>query len=192
MPSRNKRIASIIGIVAVILILVAAAFIFLPKTGSNDAQTPMKNYFNEEYGFTFDYPEGYLLSEQDLEGSAQRKRHVITLIREEDSPAPKDGEGPPAITIMIVQNNLDKQTTRQWVEGSADSNFKQSPDQGTAEVKVGGISGLVYRWDGLYQGETSAVATPNWIYAFSVTFHNEDEDIVADYRKVINSVAYAR
>lgn len=181
----------IIAILAVIL--VAGAYFMLGGSGgANDAPVPMKNYFNEEYGFTFDYPEGYLLSERDLEGSAQRKRHVITLIREEDSPAPVDGEGPPAITIQITQNNLDKQTTRQWVEGSADSNFKLSPDQGTATVKVGGMDGLVYRWDGLYAGETTAVATSKWVYAFSVTFQNEDDDIVADYRKVINSVAYER
>lgn len=177
----------------VIVLLIGAALVLFGGSASNTGEAvPMKSYFNEEYGITFDYPEGYLLSEQDLEGGAQRKRHVVTLIREEDSPAPKDGEGPPAITIMMVQNNLDGLTTREWVEGSADSNFKQSPDQGTAEVKVGGVSGLVYRWDGLYQGETSAVATSKWVYAFSVTFQNEDDDIVADYRKVVNSVAYAR
>jgi len=178
--------------IALLVLLGVGVFFMLGRESTPSGPKPMKNYFNQEYGITFDYPEGYLLSEQDLDGSAQRKRHVITLIREEDSPAPKDGEGPPAISIMIVQNNLDKQTTRQWVEGSADSNFKQSPDQGTAEVKVGGVSGLVYRWDGLYQGETTAVATPKWIYAFSVTFNKEDDDIVADYRSIINSVAYAR
>lgn len=192
MPSLKKLGTIIIAIVVLVLIAIAAIFTLGGKSDGNGAQVPMKNYFNEEYGFTFDYPEGYLLSEHDLDGSAQRKHHVITLIREEDSPAPKDGEGPPAITIMVIQNNLDKQTTRQWVEGSADSNFKQSPDQGTATVKVGGVDGLVYRWDGLYAGETTAVATANWIYAFSVTFQKEDDDIVADYRKVVNSVAYAR
>jgi hypothetical protein len=181
-------------IVGIVIIVAIAGIAFMMRGGSQNAgeAVPMKNYFNEEYGFTFDYPEGYLLSEHDLEGSAQRKRHVITLIREEDSPAPKDGEGPPAITIQITQNNLDKLTTRQWVEGSADSNFKQSPDQGTASVKVGGMDGLVYRWDGLYQGETTAVATSKWVYAFSVTFNNEDDDIIADYRRIVNSVAYER
>lgn len=182
----------VIILVVVLVLLGLGAYFMMSGTGASDSPKPTKNYFNAEYGITFDYPEGYMVSEQDLDGSAQRKRHVITLIREEDSPAPTQGEGPPAITIQIQQNNLDKQTTRQWVESSTDSNFKQSPDQGTAEIKIGGMSGLVYRWDGLYAGETSAVATPKWVYAFSVTFQNEDDEIVSDYRTVINSVAYAR
>lgn len=187
---KGKRIGLIAVLILVLLAL--AAFFMFRGGGAQSGPKPTKNYFNEEYGITFDYPEGYLLSERDLDGSAQRKRHVVTLIREEDAPAPTDGEGPPAITLMLVQNNIDKQTTRQWVEGSADSNFKQSPDQGTASVKVGGMDGLVYRWDGLYQGETTAAAGSKWIYAFSVTFENEDDEIVADYRTVINSFAYSR
>jgi hypothetical protein len=187
--SRNKIL---IGGAIVAVLVVAAIFMFGGSSSNTGEAVPMKNYFNEEYGITFDYPEGYVIAERDLEGSAQRKRHVITLISEDDAPAPTDGEGPPAITLMLVQNNIDKQTTRAWVEGSADSNFKQSPDQGTASVKVGGMDGLVYRWDGLYQGETTAAAGNKWIYAFSVTFENEDDDIVADYRKVINSFAYSR
>lgn len=191
MPIRSQR-GVLISIVLVLIILAGVAFFMRGGTQGVNEQVPVKSYFHEEFGITFDYPDGYTISEYDLEGSAARKRHLITLVRNEDLPAPEGGEGPPAISIMIVQNDLDRLTTRQWVEGSADSNFKLSPDQGTAEVNVGGLPGIVYRWDGLYQGETTAVATPKWVYAFSVTFLNEDDRIVADYRAIINSVAYAR
>jgi len=181
-----------VGLGILAILIVAGMFLFGGSSSNTGEAVPMKNYFNEEYGITFDYPENYVIAERDLEGSAQRKRHVITLVDEKDAPAPTDGEGPTAITLMLVQNNLDKQSTRQWVEGSDDSNFKLSPDKGTAEVKIGGMNGLVYRWDGLYQGETTVAAGTKWIYAFSVTFDSESDDIVSDYRKVINSFAYSR
>lgn len=187
--NRNKIFVGL-GILAILV--VAAMFFFGGNSSNTGDAVPMKNYFNEEFGITFDYPENYVIAERDLEGSAQRKRHMITLIDEKDSPAPEGGEGPKAITLLLVQNNLDKQTTKQWVEGSEESNFKLSPDKGTAEVKIGGMNGLVYRWDGLYQGETTVAAGGKWIYAFSVTFDKEDDQIVSDYRKVINSFAYSR
>ncbi len=191
MPQSSRVLR--IGAIAVVLIVVGLAYLFVQRDGATaGAQKPMQTYVSSEYGITFDYPVGYELSERDLEGSAERKRHAITLVRSEDLPLPENGEGPPSIAIVFVQNNLDGLTTREWVEGSADSNFKQSPDQGTAEVKVGGRDGLVYRWDGLYHGETTAVASSKWIYAFSVSFEAEDDEIVSDYHTILNSVAYSR
>lgn len=192
MFKKMNRSKIFIGLGILAILIVAGIFFFGGNSSNTGEAVPMKNYFNEEYGITFDYPENYVIAERDLEGSAQRKRHVITLVDEKDAPAPTGGEGPTAITLMLVQNNLDKQTTRQWVEGSDDSNFKLSPDKGTAEVKIGGMNGLVYRWDGLYQGETTVAAGTKWIYAFSVTFDSESDQIVSDYRKVINSFAYSR
>jgi hypothetical protein len=34
------------------------------------------------------------------------------------------------------------------------------------------------------------VGDENWIYAFSVTFDAENDPIVADYRKILNSVKF--
>lgn len=197
MPFLAPRNARIGAAIAAVLIILGGIYFFTreaqPNTNTNQTEVlPVKNYTNEEYGISFSYPEGYELSERDLAGSAQRKRHVVTLIASDKLPAPQDGEGPISISLLFVQNNLDKQTAEKWVRGSSDSNFKLSPDGGTAKVSFAGKDGIIYRWDGLYNGETTALAGDAWIYAISVTFDAENDPIVRDYHQVLNSIRFTK
>lgn len=147
----------------------------------------MRTYSSAEYGISFSYPSRYLLAEHDSLGSALRKHHAITLLRREDLPLPENGEGPPAITIDIYQNNLDKQTTEQWIRNSSASNFKLGSGLLT-RTTVSGLPALSYNWSGLYEGTTVAVAEPNWIYAISGTYMDANSPIVRDFKALTESV----
>ena len=147
----------------------------------------MRTYSSAEYGISFSYPSTYLLTEHDALGSALRKHHAITLMRREDLPLPEGGEGPPSITIDMYQNNLDTQTTEQWIRNSSASNFKLGAGLLT-HARVGGLPALSYNWSGLYEGMTVAVAEPNWIYALSVTYMDANSPIVQDFKALTESV----
>lgn len=148
----------------------------------------LQTYMNADKGISFQYPDTYELKEEVLPGSGMRERIAVTLTRRADLPVPEASEGPPAISLLIVQNSLDSQTTEGWVRSSAESNFKLSPDGTLASTTVDGREALLYRWDGLYLGTTVARAERAWIYALSVTFLSPEDAIVADFARIIQSV----
>src|SRR3989344_3816751 len=184
----------LIGIVIAIAILGGGFFwlnnyIYQEKQGDGGGEeTSVPTYTSEKYGISFTYPSTYQLSEREAPGSALREHHTITLMRTVDLPAPEGGEGPPAISIDIYQNNLDKQTTEGWIRGSSNWNFKLSPEGRLASTTIDGKPALSYRWSGLYEGTTIALAQPNWIYAFTVTYLEPGADIVQDFVTVRDSV----
>ncbi|MFZ2886988.1 MAG: hypothetical protein WA021_04180 [Minisyncoccia bacterium] len=145
------------------------------------------SFSSDEYGISFTYPEEYELSEMNAPGSEVREHYIITLIRKEDLPPPQGGEGPPAITIDIIQNNLDNRDTEEWIRGDSRSNFKLG-EMRLSTTSVSGMQAFSYRWSGLYEGTTVAIARPNWIYAFSVTYLELGADIVQDFVTVRDSV----
>lgn len=157
-----------------------------PEEAGEEITSP--TYTSERYGITFSYPAAYELSERDAPGSAMREHHIITLMRTADLPAPEGGEGPPSISIDIYQNNLDSQTTEGWIRGSSDSNFKLSQEQRLASTTIDGKPALSYRWSGLYEGTTIALAQLDWIYAFSVMYLEPGETIVQDFVVLRDSV----
>lgn len=146
-----------------------------------------KSYASSVYGLSFTYPDTYVLSETDAPGSAQRHHHAIVLIPKGALPLPEAGEGPPSITIDIYQNNLDKQTTEGWIRNTSASNFKLGEGILT-ETTISGLPALSYRWSGLYEGTTIALARMNWVYVFTVTYLEIGAPIVQDFVAIRDSV----
>lgn len=178
----KKLIIGCIGIFVIALVTIGAYVVSLstpPAESSN--HTSMRTYANEQYGLSFSYPDTYELTERDAQGSAERAHHTITLINHADLPLPVDGEGPPAITIDIYQNDLDHLTTSTWIRNDARSNFKLSPEGRLATTTVDGSEALSYRWSGLYEGTTVAIARTAWVYAFTVTYLQMGDPIVQDF-----------
>lgn len=151
-------------------------------------QPTEETYTNAEFGLSFAYPSNYVRTERDEPGTAERRRHTITLVRRDDLPPPEAGEGPPALTVQLFQNDLDTLSTESWVRGSNDSNFKLSPNQELTPITVSGKPAVAYRWDGLYTGRTVAYADERWIYAFSVTYLDPSDTIVSDFDRLLSSV----
>ncbi len=177
--TRFLTIAAVVVLGAGIYFYVAG---FLPDT--NNQQPPQVStdpiYSSDKYGISFSYPETYQLTEMHAEGSAMREHHTIVLQQKTDLPAPEGGEGPPSITIDIYQNNLDNRATEDWIRGDSRSNFKLG-DGTIASTTIDGKPALSYRWSGLYEGTTVAMARPDWIYAFNVTYLEMGADIIQDF-----------
>jgi hypothetical protein len=191
----KSRTIAIIGIVS-ILVIVGIFKVYKytaevpPDQTGVQATSTLQQYASAEYGITFSYPESYVLSEMDTPGSGMRKHHVITLMRKVDLPPPVNGEGPPAITIEMYQNDLDKQTTEQWIRNTSASNWKLGEGNLT-EITVAGLPALSYRWSGLYEGTSIVHAGPRWVYVFSVTYLEMGSDIIQDFVAIRDSVRIA-
>lgn len=191
----RSRTIAIIGIVSILVVLslfkVYKYTIEVPADQSGtQATSTLLQYSSVEYGIAFSYPESYVLEERDAPGSGMRRHHVITLMRKADLPLPVNGEGPPAITIEMYQNDLDKQTTEGWIRNTSASNWKLG--EGTlASTTVSGLPALSYRWSGLYEGTSIVHAGPRWVYVLSVTYLEMGADIIQDFVAIRDSVKIA-
>lgn len=162
------------------------AYFFL---SGDEARTPNsgdQRYENKKFGISFSYPNGYVLEEREI-GSGEREHYAITLMRQADLPLPKDGEGPPTISIDVFQNNLDRLTLMQWLTETSYSNFKLSGGR-YAETTVGGTSAVFFHWSGLYEGNTVAFLHGDVVVAISGTYLAPGDPIALDFEEVLASV----
>lgn len=150
---------------------------------------PLSTYSSSVYGISMGYPDQYALEEREV-GNGERYHYVITLIEKTAlENIPEGGEGPPAINVDIYQNNLDNVPVEDWIRGRNDSNFKLSVDGRVSSTSVGGVQAYYYRWDGLYQGESTALAHKGNIIVFTVTYLAPEDQIRTDFSKILSSVA---
>lgn len=179
----------VVGILAVILAI--AAIVGARSWSSNPPTAPgvanERVYSSPDYPITFRYPDSYVLEERDNPGSAERLHHTITLARRDDLPPPQGGEGPPSISIDFYQNNLDQLSTEAWIRNSNNSNFKLS-NQVLATTTLAGYIARAYTWDGLYRGDTVALAREDFVIAFSVTYLTLEDDIRRDFTEILRTV----
>ena len=195
---QESRIQRWIAFIAVLAVIGAAIFIMIrpasekPAIGENVVETPKLNqYVNTKYGIEFSYPDGYVLTEQDIGNTAERDHHAIAIMKTEDAAkAPESGEGPTAITIDIYGNATDKLTTEQFIKNTSASNFKISVDGKIATSTVAGQSAFRYTWDGLYRGDSTVVANKTEIYMFSVTYMDSAAVIRDDFAYILSTVKF--
>jgi hypothetical protein len=155
---------------------------------------PEKTYTNESFGFSFRYPENYVLEDRGNIGTGHRGHHVIILTDSAVGAVPEDSEGlvpsaaegPPAITIDIFQN-LEAYDALTWVKGSNDSNYKLG--DGTHEAaNVDGVPAIAYRASGLYESNNVVFTEGDAIYKFSVTWLTVEDKIRNDYAGILDTV----
>ncbi len=147
-----------------------------------------ETYRNADYSLSFNYPNTYALQERDV-GDGHRYHYSITLI-DKDALAniPQDGEGPPAITIDIFQNNLDQLSVEEWIRGTNFSNFKLSPDGKLSSTTIAGAPAFLYTWDGLYRGESMVFSHRDNIVMLSVMYLSPSDQIRADFIKFRSTI----
>jgi hypothetical protein len=179
----NKILGSVLALAT--LALTIYLVIFKPSFIS----TSVSEYTNTQYGILFEYPTTYAVREKEV-GNSERRHYSIALISKTwlANQPPEAGEGPTAITFEIYQNNLDKISLEDWVRGANDSNFKLSPDGTLSKVPVAGTQALFYRWDGLYRGESYALAHKGTIIVISVTYDSPTDPIHQDFQSVLSSL----
>ena len=91
----------------------------------------------------------------------------------------------------MYQNNLDKQTTEDWIRNTSASNFKLGEGR-LATTTISGMPALSFRWSGLYEGTTIAIADEKWVYAFTVTYLEMGADIIQDFVAIRDSVRISK
>ena len=171
-----------------LIILGVGVYVFMSAPWQRPVPPP-STYSSSVYGISFSYPDAYALEEREA-GNGERYRYVITLIDKGAlANVPQDGEGPPAISIDIFQNNLDKQKVEEWIRGNSYSNFKLPPDGALASTTVAGRDAYAYRWDGLYRGESVVFAHKDNIIMASVTYLSPEDAIHSDFLQILASLA---
>ncbi|MBI5456976.1 hypothetical protein HY969_04545 [Candidatus Kaiserbacteria bacterium] len=189
-----RHISGIIFAVLVVFALIAAYATYvslrqdpeqLDNVGKQE-EPKMLSYSNSTYGISFKYPSTYQLAEKEV-GDAHRAHYSIVLMRKEDLPPPQNGEGPPAISIDIYQNDIDRMELVDWVVGTSYSNFKLGTGTYTS-TSVSGVEAVRYNWSGLYEGETVAFAHQKNIVAASVTYLDPNNDIRRDFDTLLASI----
>ena len=181
-----NRAALIFAGAFIIIAAVYYSFVGFGEVITNDSS---EEYASGDLGIAFEYPSTYTIGEHDL-GNGERAHRDIVLIAKKDLPSPQNGEGPPAITIEVFQNNIENYTADSVIRSTNFTNYKLSSDGIIASTTVGGRDGLEFRWSGLYEGRTVVVTGPNWVYAFSVTFLTPDDAIIDDFERILTAVRF--
>jgi len=177
----------------ILLVLAVGGYLYfadtaVAPTGEPNIEEMMQQYQNTTYGISLAYPNTYALQEREV-GNGERAHYSITLIDKVAlANAPQNGEGPPAITIDIFQNDIDQLLINEWVQGSSFSNFKLSPDGVLASTTLAGAPALTYTWDGLYRGKSFVAAHKGNIVMVSGQFLAAEDEIVSDFNAVVSSL----
>lgn len=178
-------------ILIAVLVVVGGVFFFskdLPAPAPVDNETSTTQYKNEQYGLSFEYPNTYVLQEKEV-GNGERAHYSIVLLDKEWlANIPEGGEGPPAISIDIFQNNIEQMKVEDWIRGTNFSNFKLSPDEKLSTTTVAGAEAHTYRWDGLYQAESYVLSHKDNIVMFAVTFNAPEDKVRSEFSQILNSL----
>lgn len=169
-----------------IVIVALGSYLLL---GSSIPDQNVAVYSSDRYGISFEYPKTYVIDEREV-GDSHRSHYSITLFEQKAlENMPQNGEGPTAITIDIFQNDLDALSIDQWVRGTSYSNFKLSQDGLIATTSLARVPALSYTWDGLYRGESVVFAHAGAIVMLSVTSLTPQDNIRADFTKLLDSIS---
>jgi hypothetical protein len=160
-------------------------------TFRND-NTELKTYVNQNYGVTFQYPNTYKITENQV---VDGQTGTIVTLTEKGITIPTNGEGPTAITIAMYEGTGTTTVGNQdpllaWIRTSPYSNFTLSAQQDPGTTMIADQDARLYTWDGLYQGTTVVTLNRGNVIMFSVTYDGEADlkkredfsDLVASVR----------
>lgn len=179
-----------------IIIVIAVAALLLVKNRQSERRDEDQNsavqigtlhYVNDEFGIEFDYPVGYRLDERKT-GNGERLKMTVTLMREEDYANlenRQNGEGPVSITFDVFQNDVDRLNVAEWIENVGVSNYNLPPDEPYAMTTAGGVVAYMYRWSGLYEGESVVFGHGDAIIMASVSYMAQNDDIRTDFGSIM-------
>ncbi|MEC4891419.1 MAG: hypothetical protein SAL07_03555 [Oscillatoria sp. PMC 1051.18] len=158
----------------------------IAKTPTIPVSNNYTTYENLQWGFSFDYPQGFVLDERrtSVEPSVL---DIVELWTQEDDRAIQagkyqDGEYPPNVIVSIHQNaqNLSLQA---WVENT---NWFVTPNNFTP-ITIAGKEGLKFQSTGLYESEYIVIPLNNSQQILAIGFA-EGSDSEAEYRQAFTSI----
>lgn len=193
MPKKNGRKVKHqnLSILLAVLVILIGLVVYMAPRVSQQADSSSASAWQEfgmpAYdGLHFWYPPTLNLATRDF-GNGERG-HMQVVLTEKTAVYPQDGEGPPAISIDIFQN-MEGNTTGQWVQGMSYSNFKLS-DGDLSPVEIGDETGLTYSWSGLYEGRSVVVARKDYVFMLSVTYLTPNDTLIQNFEDILKTVEF--
>lgn len=183
----------IIPILAAMLVVLGGIYVYRSSksvTSGTPQDTTLKTltYTNDSYGFAFDYPSTYVLSQRDVKATKDvQAHHQITLMLAVDAARITDnGEFPPSITFDIYKNPK-KLSLSAWATSTKDSLYYLSEEQRLHTAVVAGQPAVAYVWSGLYQGSSYIFTQRGNIIVASVTYISPDNLIYSDFTEIMKT-----
>jgi|GEM_PF-4360122 len=204
MNMNQKRFAKIVVVVVVVAIVAAAGYFAFVKKSEPIAQQPtptptnenanLKTYTNTQYGFSFQYPGVYKLSDKLVDYLPPDKVRVsffgIGLVE-----TSKDiNEGSPFISIG-VWNNLKNLSLTDWAKAYPNSSFSNFGEKRTADFKeiiIDGHKAISYSWEGLVYGKTVIIENNKEIFLFSIGSIDDNDPVWQDFDKLLSTFKFSK
>ncbi len=154
-----------------------------------------QRYWNADLGLSFAYriePDGYTFLEQptgELAGDADLEKNFLIVNTAEYAELLKSDiprEGPPAISVMVFKNE-EGIPAEEWItEHDSVSNFRE--DFELTDVTMGGVSGVRYMADGLYQFDIVVLQNNFRIYIIAGAFSAPNDAVRTDFLALLETV----
>ena len=187
----NYNTAIIGGIVALIVIAAGAAIWTrthsVSSPGAQQAEHPLKTYYDERYSLAFNFPDNYSVTEHDATGESTKHHTIVIADKAALASVPATSEGPPSITIDIFANPS-SQGAESWIKSNSNSNFKLSPDGVMSVTNIAGEKAFAYAWDGLYRSTSIVFPYKRNMFMLSVGQNSPQDQIVKDFATVVSSI----
>jgi len=184
---RNKELLIGILLLAVLAGTAVVAGVFHKSEQGNVQAEPQDVPYIGSGGLSFTYPNSYIAIERQ-ETYKGNPIHVVTLI-DNKVRVPDMSDGPPAISIIEVQDSSNK-TLEEWVEANSISNFALSPDKQLASTTLAGEHAVSYTHSGLYESHATALKHGGYVYILSVGSDSPEDKIVADFQNILQTVQF--
>ncbi len=156
-----------------------------PQAGGTTA--PAGQYSSEHVGISFTYPDKY-----EVESHHEGEGHVLVLLPKGYVP-PENGEGPPTITIAEIPVAAGTDL-KQWVMSDKRSNWNLAYPAyagGNFDPEtVDSEPAIAFNYSGLYTAKAVVVLRQNKIYAFSVSWITNEDQIRQDFENVLDAVRF--
>lgn len=184
---KRKTIYIVFGV-----IVLCALFVAVKERTLAPISNASLSYVNTKLGFTFAYPDQYVLEERPTEQDKDLLLSLV-LIRKEDKDnmksIPVGGEFLPIMTVYVLKNVAMQQAGIWAQKHPSYSNFNLLTGE-VSEQSVGGAQTLRYTADGLYQSDNAVVAHGGLIYVFSGAYTSTTTAIHRDYAALLNTIQF--
>lgn len=176
--------------ILIVVLLAGAGFYgythFFVKGQENDQTgntSTSQTYTNEALGLSFTYKPNFSVTENTTDDVVH-----IALI-EKDYVPPKNGEGPPTITIDVIPSDVSKLEMSEWVPDLAAHGFSSITASALfATTTVAHREAFLFRTDGLYAGYATVVRAGARLYIFSVQYVSIEDAILDTYATLLGTV----
>lgn len=166
-----------------LLIIVVLAALFVVFGNKPFGENSPRVFSSTIMPLSFEIPEGYIIKE---------RIDTIIIMREEDyqslqSGEREGGEGPPTITIRVI-DNPNNPSALDWVEQyPPQSNYNLKTSEVT-ERTISGYKAISYEADGLYPNRNVIIETDYRLYYINGQYLDKNSELYRDFEPLVNSI----